>query len=97
MLSSISKYDTAIGPTLYFGRIDHCYILDDFMPVIVLLMDGGLVEANLSVIIRIAIDCLIARFDRCEMVGSRLAKSVAFHVSLDGVMIIDVDDKVNAV
>lgn len=67
------------------------------MPFVVLLADGGLVEANFSVVGRIAIDCIIAGFDGCEMVGSRLAKRVACHDSLDGGMTIDVDDKVNAV
>ena len=96
MLSSISENDAAIGAAFDVG-ISHCYILYYFMPITVLLADGGLVEANFSVVGSAAEDCLTAGLDGCEMAGSRLAESVACHVCLDGGVIVDVDDEVDAV
>ena len=89
MLSSISENDAAIGAAFDVG-IGHCYILYYFMPITVLLVDGGLVEANLSVVGSTAEDCLATGPDGCEIAGSRLADSVARHVCLSVFILTDV-------
>lgn len=96
MLCSISEDNAAIGTAFDFGR-GNCHILDYFMPVFVLLADRGLVEANLSVIFSIAIDSMTAGLDSCDMILSRLANSATVHASLDGEVIIDIDNEIDPV
>ena len=59
MFCPISEDYAAIRTAFDFG-IGHCHILDDFMLIVNLLVDGSLVEANLRIICGIAVDSLIA-------------------------------------